>query len=437
MNVLIIEPSKTFQLLLRRIFSQYTTNIYVSESGREAKEIFRTVSIDLICLSFYLKEMDGIEFVQEIRKLMLGNTVPVLMITTKDSQDVIVKSITKGVTEVFHKNQLSDLENYLKLYAEHMRRQSQLKANILIIDRDVKQVNKIKDYFERSHIQFVHIMTAEDAAALAQAAEFDMVITDIVLDGQMSGMSLVREIRKINDKMYRIPILAVSHVTSPSQKIELLRAGVNDYIQKPVLLEELSVRLKNLLHIKKLLDTLEERNEQLEELLNHDSLTGLYNRRHLINIGDRILYDAYRYDYPVSLLVIDLDHFKKVNDQFGHFAGDSVLQGVAELLKKEFRGSDIPIRFGGEEFLVFLPHCSAEDARNRAEKLRMKIAESCPSGIPVTASIGISQTTSGRKISYEDLFAAADSGVYQAKANGRNCTVIHPVIENNQLEARI
>ena len=427
MNVLIIEPSKTFQLLLERIFTQYSTNIFVAESGLEASEIFQTVSIDIICLSFYLREMDGLEFVRGIRKVALGNTVPILMITTKDSQDTIASSITSGVTEVFKKDKLSDLENYLKLHAEYARRQSQLQANILIIDRDIRQVGRIREYFYRSNIQFVHFMTAEEAANLARAAEFDLVITDVVLDGCVSGLSLVREIRKINDTMYRIPILAISHLSSPLQKIELFRAGVNDYIQKPILLEELSVRLKNLLHNKKLLDVLEDRNRQLEELLNHDSLTGLYNRRHLLNIADRILYDGNRYGYPVTLLVIDLDHFKKINDRFGHFSGDSVLQAVAAILRRDFRGGDIPVRYGGEEFLVFLPHCNAEDAHKRAEKLRDKIAKLYPSGILVTASIGISQTIVGMDVSYDELFAVADNAVYQAKSKGRNCVVFLPV----------
>jgi len=427
MNVLIIEPSKTFQLLLKRIFSEYSTDIYMSQSGVEAEEIFKTVSIDLICLSFYLQEMDGIDFVQTIRQLSLGNTVPILMITTKESQDAIVKSIKNGVTEVFHKNHLSELEHYLRKYAEHARRQAQLEGNVLIIDTDIEQVVSIRDFFGSTKLNFIHFMTAEDAASLARAAEFDLVITDIVLDGQMSGLSLIREIREINEKMYRIPILGVSQISSPSQKIELFRAGANDYIQKPIVLEELSVRLKNLLHNKKLLDTLEEKNRQLEESLNHDSLTGLFNRHHLFNIAERVIYDSYRYDYPVSMLVIDLDHFKKVNDEYGHIAGDEVLKAVAKLLITSFRGSDIPIRFGGEEFLVFLSHCVAADAMKRAEKLRLKISELNPSSIPITASIGVSQTISERKISYEELFAASDRAAYQAKANGRNCTVFEPV----------
>ncbi len=423
MNILIIEPSRIYQLALETIFKAYSTNIFITDSGAEAKNIYEVVSIDLICLSFYLSDMDAIKFVSDIRTMEFGETIPILMITSKKSQEAIAKSLNDGVTEIFPKNNLAVLEKYLQIFAEHARQQAQIEGSILLIDSDREQAAEIRNFFKDTRLKFIHFTNAEEAADMARTAEFDLVITNVVLGGAMSGMALIREIREINETMYRVPILAISAISSVSQKIELLRAGANDYIKKPILLEELKVRMKNLLLNKKLFDTVELQTKQLRELATRDQLTGLYNRHYLLGIAHKTVEESYRYQYPLSVLVLDLDHFKKVNDDHGHAIGDLVLKAVGELLLKTFRGSDTPVRFGGEEFIVLLPHCDGQDAINRAQALRMQIGDLRPASIAISASIGISQTSPQTQIGYEELFAAADQAVYIAKANGRNCVV--------------
>lgn len=423
MNILIIEPSRIYQLALETIFKAYSTNIFVADSGVEAKNIYKVVSIDLICLSFYLSDMDGIDFVADIRKLEFGETVPILMITSKKSQEAIAKSLHDGVTEIFPKGDLSGLGKYLKKYAEHARQQAQIEGNILLIDSDRQQVARIRGFFKDTRLKFIDFSNAEEAAEMARAAEFDLVITNVVLGGSMSGMALIREIREINETMYRVPILAISAISNASQKIELLRAGANDYIQQPILLEELSVRMKNLLFNKQLFDTVELQKEQLEEMACRDQLTGLYNRHYLFGIVSKVIKEAGRYEYPVSVLALDLDHFKKINDTHGHSIGDVVLKAVGELLLKTFRGSDIPVRFGGEEFIILLPHCDGKDAVTRAQSLCTQIGALHPASIPITVSVGVSQTPQRAEIGYKELFSSADEALYMAKSRGRNCVV--------------
>ncbi len=425
MNILIIEPSRIFQLMLESIFSAYATNIFISSSGTEATNIYQSVTIDLICMSFYLSDMDGIEFVAGVRKLQFGETLPILMITSKKSQETTVKSLNVGVTEIFRKNNLDELKKYLKLFAEHARQQAQTEGNILLIDSDQKQASEIRSFFEDTRLNFIHFTSAEEAELIARSAEFDLVITNVVLGGTMSGLAFIREIREINDTMHRVPILAISAISNVSQKIELFRAGANDYIQKPIVLEELRVRMKNLLLSKKLFDLVESQKEQLEMLAIHDQLTGLYNRHYLIDIAERNVSESWRYKYPLSILVVDLDHFKKVNDTHGHLIGDVVLKAIAALLLEMFRKSDTVVRFGGEEFVILLPHCNGEQATARAESLRLQISALCPHSIPITASIGGSQTSPTSQIGFEELFAAADKAVYAAKANGRNCIIFY------------
>lgn len=423
MNILIVEPSKIVQRILNGIFSEYATNIFVSTTGADALGMYNEVSIDLICLSFYLSDMDGVQFVSAVRKLKFGETIPILMITSKKSQETTIKTLTDGVTEIFNKNNLDELKKYLKIFAEHARQQAQLEGSILLIDSNRKQASEIRTFFKDTRLKFISFTNAEEATVMARAAAFDLVITNVVLSGSMSGIALIREIREINDMMYRVPILAISAISNVSQKIELFRAGANDYIQQPIILEELSVRMKNLLLNKKLFDTVELQKEQLVELATRDQLTGLYNRHYLLSIAENLILESWRYKYPLSVLVIDLDHFKKVNDAHGHTAGDVVLKAVAELLLKTFRGCDTPVRFGGEEFIVLLPHCAKKDAIARAESCRLQISKLYPLSIPISASIGVSQTSPTAKTRYEELFSAADKAVYAAKACGRNCVI--------------
>lgn len=432
MNILIIEPSKINRRQLEIIFAPYVTNLYITESGTEAVNIYQSASIDLVCLSFHLADMDGIDFVHKVRKLKWGETLPIVMITTEESQDDTINNLQNGgVTEVFRQDTLlSSLGGYLSTSAEYARQQAALTGTILIIDSDGHQADVICEFFKGTKLKFVCFDNAEQAADMARAAEFDLVITNVVLGEAMSGMALIREIREINETMYRVPILAITAKRNVSQKIELLRAGANDSIQKPVLMKELSVRMKNLLLNKKLFDIVELHKRQLKEMAFRDPLTNLYNRHHLIEVAGQILEDAHRHNYPVSLLVIDLDHFKKINDTHGHTTGDLVLKAIAELLKRTFRANDVPVRFGGEEFIIILPHCTGEEAIKKAQSLRLQIEELKPASITVSASIGVSQTLPDNRIEYEKLFATADEAVYSAKLKGRNRVVyLEPVVD--------
>jgi diguanylate cyclase (GGDEF)-like protein/PAS domain S-box-containing protein len=164
-------------------------------------------------------------------------------------------------------------------------------------------------------------------------------------------------------------------------------------------------------------------NEQLREIASHDSLTGLYNRRYLETTFERELIRAGRQDRPVSVVMGDLDHFKAVNDAYGHQAGDEVLREFGRLLRLHARGSDIYCRYGGEEFLLVLPDMAEETACERAEQLRLALAASpIPYGafrIQVTASFGVATFPQNGNTG-DELITAADNALYAAKASGRN-----------------
>jgi len=187
--------------------------------------------------------------------------------------------------------------------------------------------------------------------------------------------------------------------------------------------EEVVARVSNLISNKQLFDQVRAQRRHLYELAMIDQLTGLYNRNSLSEFAKKAFAEANRHDFPLSLILIDIDHFKHINDTHGHLTGDEVLASVGEMLKQSCRSEDFAVRFGGEELMLILPHCDLENAINRAEELRLALEELNPGGIHLTGSLGVTSRPLGREVSMEDLFRVADVAVYQAKESGRNQVV--------------
>ncbi|MEE4330279.1 MAG: diguanylate cyclase, partial [Wenzhouxiangella sp.] len=252
-------------------------------------------------------------------------------------------------------------------------------------------------------------------------------ISDILVEGDMSGIALVGALRQRYPDKIRTPILAMSGMDDDVRRIELFRLGINDFITKPVIFEEAAARIRNLVVQKQLFDQVQQQRIQLYEMAMTDPLTGLYNRNSLAEFANKISSAANRHDMALSVIVIDLDHFKQVNDRHGHLIGDQVLASVGQALLESCRQEDFAVRFGGEEMLLILPHCSLKDAAERAEQIRARIERLKPAGVEVTASIGVSAKAAGRDIELQHLIRIADKAVYAAKADGRNQVIVHPV----------
>jgi len=189
-------------------------------------------------------------------------------------------------------------------------------------------------------------------------------------------------------------------------------------VTKPVVAEELSARLSNLLMLRELFDRLEAQHELVKEMALRDRLTSLHNRHHLDAEMPKLMAEAQQQGSALSLMVIDIDHFKKINDTHGHSRGDEVLIAVADMLRKLCRGNQLLVRFGGEEFVMALPGATTMQVGLAAERLRERIEASKPGGIPVTASFGIATLVPGE--SFDRLFSRADAALYEAKRCGRN-----------------
>ena len=253
----------------------------------------------------------------------------------------------------------------------------------------------------------------------------------LVLDWIMPGMDGLEICRKIREPA-REPSTFILLLTSKNKSddfIEGMEAGADDYITKPFNNSELKARLKAGKRIIELNEELLSVRDRFEKQATHDKLTGLYNRHYMVKSFEDELARALRYQIDLSCILLDLDYFKDVNDSFGHSFGDLVLREFSKILKLNVRKTDIPIRYGGEEFMVLLPHTSIDGAQTVAEKIRTtceKIKyDDGSNSTTVTVSIGIASVKKNKLTESKEIMACADKALYQSKAEGRNRSTVY------------
>jgi diguanylate cyclase (GGDEF)-like protein len=266
----------------------------------------------------------------------------------------------------------------------------------------------------RDGIEACQILQAENAPQLA--------ILDWKMPG-MEGIELCRKIRKDADESYIYIILLTAQQRDEDLVIGM-EAGADDYIIKPFKHNELKVRLRAGRRIIELQNELLTARDILREKAMHDSLTGLLNHEEILGVLDRELARSQRDGVCVSIIMADIDHFKKINDTYGHIAGDAVLRQTAKKMHSMVRSYDAVGRYGGEEFLLILPECCKECAVAFAHRLCACISSEemdTPEGlIPVTISLGVAASNREKRADGQSLVRAADAALYQAKENGRN-----------------
>jgi len=296
--------------------------------------------------------------------------------------------------------------------------------SILIIDDNRTVRQQILEALEGTGL-FDSLLDAGDGIEgfkILLSKPIDIILCDLEMPG-MDGYKFLRMVAS-REEIQDIPVIILTSHEGQEEKIRGLGAGASDYVTKPFCPDELVARVKVQLKIKSLQDSLKESNRQLTKLSQTDPLTNLSNRRRLMEILAVEFDRSNRNGAPFSVLMIDLDHFKRVNDTYSHQEGDIVLKAIAVVMRGHLRLYDTAARYGGEEFTLVLPETGLAGAVGVAERIRKEIAKLNFAGVienlKVTASIGVA-TSTGKKIgSVDDLLRAADDALYEAKTNGRN-----------------
>ena len=293
---------------------------------------------------------------------------------------------------------------------------------ILIIEDELIFRRMVKKYLLDAGYEIVEAEDGLSAWELFQKEPFQLVITDWMMPG-LDGPELVHKIRTSGQKSYTY-IIMLTAMDDKDNIVLGLESGADEYLTKPFNSRELIARVASGMRILRLEEELMQARIQMEALAMHDGLTGLLNRRAIEEYAEAEFNMADRKKQAMSVILLDIDHFKNVNDRFGHKFGDVVLRQVAQTLKEDLRNYDRVGRWGGEEFLLILPDTELKDAVTVAERLRSKTAAvqtSLENGetFSIHISLGTACTT-GQFQSLAKLIDAADQALYQAKQSGRD-----------------
>jgi two-component system cell cycle response regulator len=295
---------------------------------------------------------------------------------------------------------------------------------ILIADDELMSRRLLQMTLERAGYSVTAVENGRQAVEkLSQADRPRLALLDWMMP-ELDGPGVCREIRKSKNQSYVYMVL----LTSRGEKEDVvagLEAGADDYLVKPFNAEELKARLRTGLRILDLEDRLVEAREQMRFQATHDGLTSLLNRGVTLDLLSRELIRSRREHVSTAILMCDLDHFKSVNDTYGHLAGDDVLKETAKRLLSSVRSYDFVGRYGGEEFLVVLNNCNPVFALARAEEIRKAIAlkpiQTSNGPVSATMSLGLLLSHEWGHRTVEELLQHADAALYAAKAAGRNC----------------
>lgn len=255
----------------------------------------------------------------------------------------------------------------------HAQPEAEPRGRILVVDDSPDNVEIIATRLRFRGYNILEATGGEEALKLVRESPPDLVLLDVMLPG-MDGYEVARRI-KTDASLPFIPIILVTARDSTQDKVAGLDAGADDYLTKPINFPELEARVRSMLRIKQLQDDVEEKNQELEQLSISDGLTGLFNHRHMHGVLHEEFERSKRTEESLSVVMFDLDHFKEVNDNYGHPVGDRVLQELATILRDTAREIDKLGRYGGEEFMAILPDTGPHSAVTFAERVRTRVED--------------------------------------------------------------
>jgi len=300
--------------------------------------------------------------------------------------------------------------------------------SVLVVD-DSEDVHRLlQARLRQENIDLYSALEGSKALEIAASESPSLILLDLDMP-DMDGFEVLRHLKETSATR-DIPVIVLSGLHSPADKVVAFDLGAVDYVTKPFDLMELRVRLRSAIRMSDLI-------EMLGKLAHIDGLTGLWNRAHFDERWAANIAENHRSERPLCIALFDLDHFKSLNDTYGHPAGDAALQGFAKLIKREIRASDIPCRYGGEEFALIMPETTPEDGAIVCERIRQELAALNWPAHPerkVTVSIGIAGADGAVETSAEQWLADTDKALYRAKKGGRDRVVTTNLTSGQTLE---
>ncbi len=444
-RILVVDDIETNVRLLEAKLTMEYYDVLTCSGGQEALKLAAAHHPDIILLDVMMPDMDGYETCRRLKADPATRHIPVVMVTALDGREERIKGLEAGADDFVTKpiddvvllarmrslTRLKSIMDELRSREESGRRMGvdtdaagRLRATggrILLVDDDPRQAERIHAHLANDHRLTVEPDIEKGLAALR--GPFDLVIVNTTSRG-FDGLRLVAQSRSL-ESTRPLPVLAVVDPYDRARMIKALELGANDILAAPIDVEELAARARTQVRRKRYADFLRQKLDYSLEMAVTDALTGLHNRRYMAGQLQALVGRANQGGEPVALLMMDIDHFKAVNDGFGHDAGDEVLREFAVRLATKVRAVDLPCRMGGEEFVVVMPGTRLEDAVRIADRIRADMA-SAPfpvmggeAHLQITVSIGVA-ATAGRDDTPDTLLKRADEGVYEAKSAGRN-----------------
>lgn len=446
-KVLVVDDVHVIRKVLEAKLTAEFFEVVLAGSGQEALEKAHSESPDIILLDVMMPDIDGFEVCRRLKADPLTSHIPVVMITGLDQPADRITGLEAGADDFLTKPtndvalfaRVRNLVRLKTMFDELRLREvtglnlgvvargdpvnealALLNAAILLVENDPAMVELVR--MQLAYQSGMHVVSSDEEARKAvRDSDWDLVIVSLTLPGQ-NGLRLCAHLRS-SERLRQVPVLVLSKLGDDRSLLRALDLGVNDYVTRPPDRAELQARVNTQLRRKSFQDRLRETMQMSVEMAMIDPLTGLYNRRYLdSHLAGRVNHNG-NLPRATAVMVLDLDHFKSINDRFGHAAGDAVLKQFAHRIRMNIRGIDLAARVGGEEFVLVLPETSGPEAQMIAHRLvRVTAQEPFVIGdgreLPVTVSIGVTEARAGETA--DQVIDRADAALYRAKADGRN-----------------